>query len=421
MGLRKRGKIWYLRLKTGGREFPALSLSTTKKTEAESIHSAIKLALKDRNPSILNDIERGVVQRILTDRVEEFLPGFNRVREAKAAQLNGDLTLYEASEMVYKDPEEVQDRSKSYRERFKNCVVHLLYHLGAETPLNSIKVRDVKKYRSKRGKNGEGAAPATINKEVGILSKIFRVLKAEGLVKHNPCSPLNPLSTSEAQRQVYVSLETFTAILSNLPDWYKPIAELGYYCGMRQGEIWPLTRDQIDLKSRIIRLHITDTKEKDHKPVPIPVIVADRLMEVLSGSVVGLDTVFLRDGQPIRRYNLKRPWEQALRIAGFPDITFHDLRHTWRRNARKSGMDPDLRKSIMGHSSRKKDVDEGYDLFDDQDRVEAIDAMTYDHGETRILTPKKKKSTGGTGGGTSRESENPVIDLSNRQAAQMVR
>ena len=82
MGLKKRGKIWYLRLKTGGEEFPALSLCTTKKTEAESIDAAIKLALKDRNPSILNDIERGVIQRILGDRIEEFLPGFNRVRQA---------------------------------------------------------------------------------------------------------------------------------------------------------------------------------------------------------------------------------------------------------------------------------------------------------------------------------------------------
>ena len=114
--------------------------------------------------------------------------------------------------MVYRDPEEVQDKSKSYRERYKDCVFHLLYHLGADTPLNSIKVKDVKKYRSKRGKKGDGAAPATINKEVGILSKIFRILKAEGRAKHNPCSLLTSLSTVESQRQVYISLETFKVI-----------------------------------------------------------------------------------------------------------------------------------------------------------------------------------------------------------------
>ncbi|MGO9116220.1 MAG: tyrosine-type recombinase/integrase [Desulfomonilaceae bacterium] len=413
MGLRKRGKIWYLRLKTGGEEFPALSLCTTKKTEAESIDVAIKLALKDRNPSILNDIERGVIQRILADRVEEFLPGFNRVGQARTEQVDGDLTLYEASEMVYRDPEEVHDKSKSYRERFKHCVFHLLYHLGSDTPLSSIKVKDVKKYRSKRGKKGEGAAPATINKEVGILSKIFRVLKSEGRVKHNPCSFLTSLSTAEAQRQVYISLETFKVILSNLPDWYKPIAELGYYCGMRQGEIWTLTRSQIDLKSRIIRLSPFGTKEEDHKSVPIPVYLAQEIAVILSNSVVGINLVFLRDGVPIRRYNLKRPWEKAVRAAGFPDLTFHDFRHTWRRNARKSNMDPDLRRSIMGHSSRKKSVDEGYDLFDDEDRVEAIDKMTYDHGETRILTPKRKTSAGGTEGGTPSKTENPLQTVLN--------
>jgi len=386
MGLRKRGKIWYLRLKADGEEFPALSLGTTKKTEAASIEAAIKIALKDRNPSILNEIERGVVQRILAERVEEFLPGFKRVgRHQRDEQ---DLTVHEACEMAYKD-REVREKSAPYRQRFKCSVFHLLEHLGSETPVKAIKVRDIMEYRYQRKE--EQAAAATINKEVCILSKVFRILKVKERVTDNPCSLVPALPTRDSQRQVYVSLETFRTIVAGLPDWFKPIAELGYYCGMRQGEIWTLTRSQIDLKNRIIRLSPSGTKERDHKSVPMPVFLAQKLVGIMGGTLVGIDLVFLRDGLPIRRHNLKRPWERAVKAAGFPDLTFHDLRHTWRRNARKSGMDPDLRKSIMGHWFRGKSVDEAYDLFDDEDRVEAIDQMTYDHGETRILTPKRKK------------------------------
>ncbi len=76
--------------------------------------------------------------------------------------------------------------------------------------------------------------------------------------------------------------------------------------------------------------------------------------------------------------------------------------------------DLDLRKSIMGHWWRGKSVDEGYDLFDDEDRVAAIDAMTYDHGETRILTSRRGKSTRRYKRGTPSKTENPLQTVVNR-------
>ena len=47
------------------------------------------------------------------------------------------------------------------------------------------------------------------------------------------------------------------------------MALTAYYTGMRQGEIRNLTRSQLDLDRRVIRLGPEDTKERSHKRVPI--------------------------------------------------------------------------------------------------------------------------------------------------------
>ncbi len=52
---------------------------------------------------------------------------------------------------------------------------------------------------------------------------------------------------------------------------------------------------------------------------------------------------------------------------------FHDLRHTWKTNARRSGMHPEIERAIMGHSQRGKSVHEGYGLISDEELVRAID------------------------------------------------
>ncbi|MCX5860882.1 MAG: tyrosine-type recombinase/integrase [Deltaproteobacteria bacterium] len=68
---------------------------------------------------------------------------------------------------------------------------------------------------------------------------------------------------------------------------------------------------------------------------------------------------------------------------------FHDLRHTWKTNARRSGMHPEIEQAIMGHSQRGMNVHERYGRIGDQELIEAIDRMTFDHGETEILVAQK--------------------------------
>ena len=97
-----------------------------------------------------------------------------------------------------------------------------------------------------------------------------------------------------------------------------------------------------------------------------------------------------------------------------PAPRFHDLRHTWKTNARRSGMHPEIEKAIMGHSQRGKSVHEGYGFISDEELVRAIDGMTFDHGETQILVSGRKGKSR-QGGANSESAERCEQNVSIRE------
>jgi hypothetical protein len=55
-------------------------------------------------------------------------------------------------------------------------------------------------------------------------------------------------------------------------------------------------------------------------------------------------------------------------------------------------MDPEIREAILGHSTRERSVSERYGRISDQELVNAIDSMTFDHGETEILVASRRET-----------------------------
>jgi integrase len=129
---------------------------------------------------------------------------------------------------------------------------------------------------------------------------------------------------------------------------------------MRRGEILSLTGTRVKLDTRMILLGPGDTKEGQWKRVPIHRDLVYILKEVVKA--IGLD----------------------------PAPVFHDLRHTWKTNARRSGMDMEMREAIMGHGDRTRSVRERYGHISDQELLKAIDTLTFNHGKTEIWLSSQK-------------------------------
>ena len=300
-------------------------------------------------------------------------------------EIQDELTLWKAMELCLKYPE-VKDSPN--RPRMKQCFTHLAEKLGKQTPLSKIRIPQIKQYRIDR--LNEGAAPATVNKGKSFLSKLFQVLIEMERIDNNPARLVRNLSEKSGERQAYVSFKDFNTIVSNLPEPHRSIAQAAYYTGMRRGEVTGLTRKQVNLKKRLIYLGSQDTKEGRRKRVPIHRDLIPVLENVMKVQAIGSDLIFLIDGKPLCHGAGKRFWDAAvaeLKLETTP--RFHDLRHTWKTNARRSGMDSEIRERIMGHVEKTLSVSERYGSISDQELIRAIDMMTFDHGETEIWVAER--------------------------------
>ena len=179
-------------------------------------------------------------------------------------------------------------------------------------------------------------SPSTINREKGTLSKMFQVMIELRLLDDNPCGLVKNLSQKSEERQVYLSCQDVENIIALAPNWFKSIIQIAYYTGMRRGEILQLTARQIDLKRRMIFLGPQDTKERDWKKIPIHKNLVKVFMELLKVRRLGEDRIILINGKPPNVHSLKNPWNKAIeKLKLLPKPRFHDLRHTWRANARR--------------------------------------------------------------------------------------
>jgi integrase len=386
----KRNGSWFIYFYPfkGGKKI-GLKLPNVKgKKEAESVEAAILQACRNSNFAMLDSVSREACIRM-----------FDNQKWQLPVELGGDrmpkeeLTLWRAMELCLKYPG-VKDSAN--RGRHEQAFLHVVEKWGKDFPVKSIWVPEIKEYQIHR--LNKGAAASTINKERAALSKMFQCLIELRHVDMNPIRLVKPLSEKSAKRQVYISSQDFQKILACLADWFQPIAQTAYYTGMRRGEILGLTWKRVNLKARMIYLGPDDVKEKDWKRVPIH----QDLLPILEGlrrrQVIGLDRLFMHNGSTVTHKDQVRwAWDRNVaKVEGLDPLPhFHDLRHTWKVNARRSGVHPEIEQAIMGHASRAKGVHEGYGRISNDELIAAIDQVTFDHGDTEIFVsqkPKKEKS-----------------------------
>jgi len=120
---------------------------------------------------------------------------------------------------------------------------------------------------------------------------------------------------------------------------------LGFWTGMRFGEVANLQWKHIDTKANSLRLSRQETKEADNKEIPIPNAVKQELKK-LAHSI---------DGKLFKTKSelLSGQFVKLCSRLGIKDLHFHDLRHTAVTNLRRAGVDLLTIKNITGHKSLK--------------------------------------------------------------------
>lgn len=272
-------------------------------------------------------------------------------------------------------------------------------------------------------RQAEGAANATINRELAILKRCYKLAVKTGILKVGQQPYIGTLKERNV-RKGFLKDEQYQALARETGKvglWLRAMFEVGYTYGWRKSELLKLRVSQIDIGRREILLNPGETKTDQGRGAPM----TDRVLELMVASISGKkpdDFVFTRQpatpagclfkypnsrfwwfrldyegrhfrestkketekeaqkildsyirdlppAEPRQVCDFRDDWDRVTAAAGVPGLLFHDLRRTGVRNMRRNGISEKVAMTISGHKTRS--VFERYNIVDPNDLSEA--------------------------------------------------
>ncbi len=218
-------------------------------------------------------------------------------------------------------------------------------HPLALRPLATIRGKDIAVYVSERGQ--EGAAPATVHKELNLLSHLFNTARTAWGME----SLSNPVDLVKGQRPKLpqgrnrrLVGDEHTRLLSTAQAYggeIGPLITWAIETAMRRGEIAAMRWEHLDRKAKV--LLIPETKNGTSRRVPLSpaaVGVLDGLPRRIDGRVWGM-----------RPDSISQAFERVCKAAGIEGLTFHDLRHEATSRLFEKGLALTEVAAITGHKT----------------------------------------------------------------------
>ena len=301
-------------------------------------------------------------------------------------------------------PKYVNDLESAWR-------IHVGPKWGARR-LDGIRRSEVQSWVS--GLAASRSASVTI-RAYGVLNGVFDMAVGDGLIRTSPCSDIE-LPRKTRKTRTYLTVRQLLALAAASGEHATLVLLLGF-CGLRMGEARGLRVSDLDMKAgrltvnrsvtRVNRAYVVSApKTWERRTVPIPARVLARLaadcgkkdddMLVFTGPRGYLGEY---------RHGAANWWSRAIKAAGVPPLTLHDLRHTAASIAISSGANVKAVQRMLGHKTAAMTLDTYADLFDsDLDAVakkvderigETLEKMSSPMSSQVPETDDKQRENGG--------------------------
>jgi integrase len=260
---------------------------------------------------------------------------------------------------------------------------HLLRAFG-NAPLGKIKPKDVQAFIADLERRE--LSPARIRQAYRLLSMILKSAVESDYIAKSPCVGIRLRKWTKKPAN-YLSAEEVRRLATAAGPEYETLILLLAYGGLRWGETIALRRGRCNLLKRNIeilesaseadgQLHFGDTKTYEHRTVPLPVFLVEKLARHLEKVPRDPEALVFttRNSQPLRGSNWRRRvWFPALEAAGLPPETrIHDLRHTCASLLIEQGHSPKAVRAHLGHSSITVTMDTYGHLYrEERERIAA--------------------------------------------------
>ncbi len=298
--------------------------------------------------------KRGVAEKLLRSRLGDSDKGIAVNREV------GKITVASALQHVIDDltmngrgTDNVQRRiDKHLKRTFATADTPECGYFHPDRKMATVTTADLTAYSAHR--LAQKAAPASVNRELAIVRRAFRLAQRAGLLA---AIPHVPMLQEDNVRTGFFERHEHEAIVAHLPESLRAPVRFAYLTGWRfKSEVLPLTVAQIDLTAGVVRLEPGTTKNRDGRTIHLTdalrTLLTAQLASVAALQTKGIITPYVfhyDDGSRIR--DCRKPWKAACTAAGYPGKLFHDMRRSAVRTLERSGVPRSTAMAMVGHKT----------------------------------------------------------------------
>ena len=270
---------------------------------------------------------------------------------------NNDMTLNSLVELYFND---MKHRLKLNTINTKRTIFDTkILPFFKDMPLNVIKPTNIRAWQNELLNQGlSDTYLKTVNNQLVALFNYG--IKYYGL-KENPCHKAGSIGKRKPDNIDFWTLEEYKTFISYVD---APMCKLAfnvlYYTGIRQGELFALTVNDVDLINNTITINkslqriekndiITEPKTpKSNRTITIPQALADELQNYINTSYsLDVQERIFHFTKTYLRYNLLK----YCSLSNIKKIRVHDLRHSHASLLIELGFSPLLISERLGHEN----------------------------------------------------------------------
>lgn len=315
------------------------------------------------------------------EALRDMIADYNKKMELGLNYSAANITVFELADTYTRQRRNVRQSTKT---GYKTVLNYLKTDPFSDKPINKVRTSDAKMWLISLQEE-KGKSYSTVHTISGVLRPAFRIAVEDDLIPKNPFDfELASVLVNDSVRRDAVSRKDERRFIKFVKDdnhfskYYEAIFIL-FKTGMRISEFCGLTVDDIDFKSKTVRIERQLIRAADMKLViePPKTEAGDRIIPVSDEVCDCFKTIIENRPKPVKEpvvdgikgflYLDKNEmpmvalhWEHYFKHIrqkhdktykeALPKITPHVCRHTYCSNMAKSGINPKTLQYLMGHS-----------------------------------------------------------------------